>query len=363
MGRASLAGRVRGLLDWFGQHARDLPWRRSTDPYGVWVSEIMLQQTQVKTVIPYWERWMRELPGIGPLAGAPEFRVLKLWEGLGYYRRARHLQAAARRIQAEHGGRFPSDREAVLALPGIGRYTAGAICSIAFNQPEPILDGNVIRVLTRLHAWAGDPRASELNARLWEEARRWVGTAAATARPAACSQINQGLMELGATVCLPRDPACDRCPLATGCRARRQGAPESYPCLAARPETTPRHFITLVANFAGRFAICQRPRDGVNGSLWEFPNAEVTLPWPDPAELVGRLVGSGGAAPRRWMEIRHAITRYRIQQRVFRVEFARAPRRRVGLLWRTLDELEGLAFTSAHRRLVHRLGAERLQFS
>ena len=149
------------LLTWFSENARELPWRRTNDPYGVFVSEIMLQQTQVKTVVPYWERWMRALPDLRALARAKPARIHKLWEGLGYYTRVRNMQKAARFILAQHGGRFPHKFEQVLALPGIGRYTAGAICSIAFNQPTPVLDGNVIRVLTRLYGIPGNPRDRE----------------------------------------------------------------------------------------------------------------------------------------------------------------------------------------------------------
>src|SRR5689334_2357725 len=161
------AALVAPLLEWFLRSARDLPWRRTLDPYAIWISEIMLQQTQVKTVIPYWTRWMQELPDIQALARAPQERVLKLWEGLGYYRRARHLQNAARAITTTWSGRFPSRHADVLSLPGIGRYTAGAICSIAYNQPTPILDGNVIRVLSRHFGLAGDPREKANNERLW----------------------------------------------------------------------------------------------------------------------------------------------------------------------------------------------------
>src|SRR5260370_246200 len=170
------------LLTWFRQNARDLPWRRTQDPYAIWVSEIMLQQTQVKTVLPYWKRWMKALANIQALAKASPEKIYKLWEGLGYYTRVRNMEHAAQIIVKEHDGEFPREFDAVLALPGIGRYTAGAICSIAFNQPTPILDGNVIRVLTRLFGIEGDPRGKETNAKLWALAGDLAREAASTAR-------------------------------------------------------------------------------------------------------------------------------------------------------------------------------------
>src|ERR1035437_2463997 len=226
------------LLNWFSQNARDLPWRRTRDPYAIWVSEIMLQQTQVKTVIPYWERWMRELPTIKAVAKASPDKIHKLWEGLGYYTRVRNLQKAARQIVEKHDARsetrrrrgnesqtenkletphvvsykFPDDFDDVLALPGIGRYTAGAICSIAFNQPTPILDGNVIRVLTRVFSIAKNPREKKTNAQLWRLAEELVEHASRSIsrtrtrtkdqdeETSACSHFNQSLMELGALV-------------------------------------------------------------------------------------------------------------------------------------------------------------------
>jgi A/G-specific adenine glycosylase len=162
------------LLDWFSKNARDLPWRRTRDPYAIWVSEIMLQQTQVKTVIPFWNRWLRELPTIEAAAKAPSEKIHKLWEGLGYYTRVRNLQKAAQVIVEKHGGKFPEKFDEVLALPGIGRYTAGAICSIAFNQPTPLLDGNVIRVFTRIFGIAENPKEKITNARLWQLAEDLV---------------------------------------------------------------------------------------------------------------------------------------------------------------------------------------------
>src|SRR5256886_12318336 len=191
---------VRALLKWFGQHARDLPWRRTLDPYAIWVSEVMLQQTQVKTVIPYWERWMAQLPNVTALAKTKPELVLKLWEGLGYYSRARNLQKAAQIIVRDYGGKFPENFHHTIELPGIGRYTAGAICSIAFNQPTPILDGNVIRVLTRLFGITGDPRDKLTGAQLWRLAAELVSVAARTSSNGGPkgSHFNQALMGLGA---------------------------------------------------------------------------------------------------------------------------------------------------------------------
>jgi len=165
---------VSKLLDWFSTNARDLPWRRTRDPYAIWVSEIMLQQTQVKTVMPYWNRWMRKLPTLEAAAKAPSAKIHKLWEGLGYYTRVRNLQKAAQVIMEKHGGKFPEKFDDVLALPGIGRYTAGAICSIAFNQPTPLLDGNVIRVLTRIFGIAENPKEKQTNTQLWTLAEELV---------------------------------------------------------------------------------------------------------------------------------------------------------------------------------------------
>src|SRR5512145_3517829 len=193
----------RSLLRWYKKHSRALPWRDEPTPYRVWISEIMLQQTQVKTVIPYYNRFLERFPNVETLAKAREEDVLALWAGLGYYSRARNLHKSAALIVHRYG-HFPADFDTILALPGIGRYTAGAICSIAFNQPKPILDGNVMRVLARLYGVAGDPRAARPNARLWKLAEDLVLRAAKTRQPRACSHLNQSLMELGALVCTPK---------------------------------------------------------------------------------------------------------------------------------------------------------------
>jgi A/G-specific adenine glycosylase len=357
---------VGALLHWFDQSARDLPWRRTRDPYAIWVSEIMLQQTQVKTVIPYWERWMRELPTIQSLAKAKPDSIHKLWEGLGYYTRVRNMQKAAQVICAEHGGVFPDQFEAILALPGIGRYTAGAIASIAFNQPAPILDGNVIRVLCRLNGIGEDPRERKTNARLWELAKELVTHAegAKSATPSKeeplrplrpwredhCSALNQSLMELGAMICTPRSPDCAACPVAKHCVARLEARIEYLPRPKARAAITERHFTVFVVEQNGRYLVQQRGPDVVNAHLWEFPNHEANG---NVTALATHHLGTKPDKVERIGAIKHSITRYRVTSEAYRLHFGfRAKLPNFAGKWCTPDDLGKLAFTSAHRRIV-----------
>jgi A/G-specific adenine glycosylase len=355
------------LIEWFGRQARDLPWRRTRDPFAIWVSEIMLQQTQVKTVVPYWTRWMKAVPTISSLAKARPERIHKLWEGLGYYTRVRNMQKAAQMIVSTYGGKFPTEFEEVLQLPGIGRYTAGAICSIAFNRPNAILDGNVIRVLTRVFGIEGDPREKSVNAGLWARAQELVdeadhlGRATSTVKtvtrvgpaPLLCSQLNQSLMELGALVCTPRQPKCDVCPLSRPCVARRQGRTEELPQLAPRQTPTPRRFVAFVVEQKGKFLVRQRPEGVVNAQLWEFPNVEIdgrgeNLRSASRKALGFRTMGITAAGT-----IRHSITRFRIQMDVFRVvpSGALAPELCAGS-WLAKRDLRRLAFSSAHKKIL-----------
>jgi len=346
------------LLDWFTQNARDLPWRRTRDPYAIWISEVMLQQTQVKTVIPYWQRWMRHLPDVRALARARPDAVLKLWEGLGYYLRARNLQKAARTLVDRHGGRFPERFDEWVALPGIGRYTAGAICSIAFNQPTPVLDGNVIRVLTRLFGIAENPRQSETNSRLWKLAQNLVRAAARTHRPGErnCSYLNQSLMELGAVICTPRQPKCPLCPVRKQCVAWREKRTDEIPNLGPQPASTERRFAAFVVEKTGCFLVRRRPAGAVNAQLWEFPNVELdgsrTKGWP----LAENLFHSRPFAVTPLHQVRHTITRYRITMNVYRVEFTNGtPRTLENGRWCSLSQLRKLAFPSAHRKILEML--------
>jgi len=346
---------VSKLLEWYAKNARDLPWRRTTDPYCAYVSEIMLQQTQVKTVIPYWERWMRKLPTIPALAAAAPETVLKLWEGLGYYSRARNMHKAAQLILEKHGGEFPTHFDDVLALPGIGRYTAGAICSIAFNQPIPILDGNVIRVLARLFGVKGNPREKSTNTRLWTLAEQLVTLAARrnTRKDWACSRLNQALMEIGATVCTPTAPKCGVCPVRRRCVARATGRTESLPELPQRVPSTARRFAAFVVEDCNRFLLRQRPDGVVNAGFWEFPNTELVDDQASPEEIAFRTLKIKPASVQPLCTVKHTITRYRITLDAYRVEAKRSSRMVNGVgRWLTFDEVERLPLTSAHRKIL-----------
>jgi A/G-specific adenine glycosylase len=352
--------RIRSLLAWFAENARDLPWRRTTDPYAIWISEVMLQQTQVQTVIPYWERWMTRVPDVRTLARTKFETILKLWEGLGYYSRAKNLHQAAQIIMDQHHGSFPDGYEAVLALPGIGRYTAGAICSIAFDQPTPILDGNVVRVLTRLYGISDNVRSQRTKARLWRKAEQLIQTAARSrAVPGRrCSMFNQALMELGATICTPKQPQCPTCPVHLFCVARRTGLTDRLPNLGQRAASTPRRFAAFIVCHGKHVLVRQRPGGTVNAHLWEFPNLEVTGEPASVEELACQCLGWRPESLKQLCVIRHAITRYRIRLDAYQAVGNKA--RKVPLVagrWCTPRELEKLAFPSAHRGIIRALRA------
>ncbi|MFH0793477.1 MAG: A/G-specific adenine glycosylase [bacterium] len=259
--RKRLAAR---LLKWFSRHRRDLPWRRTSDPYHILVSEVMLQQTQVATVAPYYEKFLKRFPTVEALAHADERAVLREWAGLGYYRRARMLHATARVVVQHHGGQVPRDVEALRSLPGVGRYTAGAVASIAFNLCEPVLDGNVMRVLSRLSALKGDPRQGAANKRLWETARALIPKNGAR-------DFNQALMELGALICLPREPKCAQCPIRNLCRANQMGDPTKYPIVAARAAIVHERHVSVLVRQGNRWLIARAKEGQRTVGFWEFP--------------------------------------------------------------------------------------------
>ena len=268
---ASMAnGFAEALLGWFEKHGRDLPWRRKRDPYSIWISEMMLQQTRVETVLDYFERWKTHFPDIHSLAQSDIGQVLLLWEGLGYYQRAHNLHKAARIIVKTHAGEFPKDPKTLVALPGIGPYTAAAVASIAFNQDQIALDGNLRRVLSRIFDYDQDPRSSEGEAYLKKEALRRMPSGLA-------SSFNQALMDLGSMVCLPRKPACAQCPVRAYCLAYERGVQEQRPLRKIR-KPIPHHDIAAgIAIRGGKAFIARRPEGELLGGLWEFPGGKCEL--------------------------------------------------------------------------------------
>ncbi len=255
------------LLRWFAEHGRDLPWRKTKDPYAIWVSEIMLQQTRVSTVVPYYERFLKRFPTVESLARARLDTILKLWEGLGYYSRARNLHLAAGGIIERFDGRFPRTAAELLTLPGIGRYTAGAIASNAFDERAPIVDGNIERVLCRVFRIHGNPKDSVVQKMLWSIA----GDLVPAKNP---GLFNQALMEIGAEVCTPRNPQCGDCPLSRVCQAKRHGEQLSLPTRIPK-KPLPIHTVVVgVIYKAGRILIDKRKPEGLLGGLWEFPGGK-----------------------------------------------------------------------------------------
>ena len=342
---AERAALRRSLLRWYAAHARDLPWRRTQDPYAIWVSEVMLQQTQVATVIPYYERWLRRFPSVTALARAREADVLHAWQGLGYYSRAKRLLAGARAVAERHGGEVPADLEALRALPGVGRYTAGAIASIAHDARAALVDGNVERVLCRVLGLKGDPKRAPLSARLWE-----LADALLPARGA--RDFNQALMELGATVCTPRSPDCERCPWGKRCVARAKGRQAELPGSGRRARVTAVSMVAAVVERNGRFLVARVPEDAPRwAGLWQFPNAELGR-GERPVAALARAVGAEVRDATHALRVVHSVTRYRISLEVFRCAAPGATG-----TWKRPTELETLAMPAAHRRIADHLTA------
>jgi len=335
------------LLHWYRRHRRDLPWRRTRDPYRIWVSEVMLQQTQVATAAPYYQSFLARFPTIDALSRAREADVLEAWSGLGYYRRARMLHEAARMVVHDYASRVPDDPEAFGRLPGVGRYTRGAVLSIAFDRPLAALDGNVTRVLSRLLALAAPLKDPAATRRLWAEAEALVPAR----KP---GEWNQALMELGALVCTPRAPRCDDCPCRAHCRAFAAGDPERYPGRAPRRATERHRRAVAVVEHRGRWVMVRREGPLLAG-LWEPPAVDLGENGGSAArKLRSHLVrlGVSAALVKSSERVRHRITHRAIEAEIW-VGAASRPESRNSQLVRLIDPVRpGVPLTGLARRLV-----------
>ncbi len=332
---------VHALLRWYRRDHRDLPWRNTRDPYHIWVSEIMLQQTRVTAVIPYYERFLQRFPTIEGLANAPEQQLLECWSGLGYYRRARQMQQAAQRMVQKHRGKFPRGYDSIRALPGIGAYTAAALASIAFGLPYAAVDGNVLRVLTRLFNDAGDISKAEVRARIEKQAQR-LGDAGA---PRRFGLFNQAVMELGATLCVPRNPRCRLCPLAGECAARKKGLENQRPVKARKTKAEKLDMAVAVVRRGTKLLLRQRPADlPLMPGFWELPEASGTTLEDDCFDGLGlTLLDTLG-------EFRHGITFRDYRGRVYGARLSgKAPR---GYRWVAPDRLSEVALTTVTRKAL-----------
>ncbi len=341
----------RRLLLWFRRNGRPLPWRGARDPYRVWVSEILLQQTRIRTALPYYERFVRAFPTVKDLASADEDSVMKLWEGLGYYTRARNLHRAARIIVNDFGGRFPTRAEDWQRLPGVGRYTAGAIASIAFGERVPILDGNAKRVLSRLFAieeCIDDARTQNL---LWSIAEVLVPQKSSGA-------FNQALMELGSRICTPRRPQCPECPIERSCEARALGRQEMLPVRRAK-KTLPHYDIVAAAiEKNGRFLLGKRPSTDLLGGLWEFPGGKARRKESHQDALVREIkeeLGIGIRVGPLVVSIRHAYSHFKITLHIYRCQITRGrprPLYHTEIRWVSRRQFNRYAIPTADRKVL-----------
>jgi A/G-specific adenine glycosylase len=339
------------LETWWNQHRRDLPWRRRRDPYAIWVSEVMLQQTRAATVSDYYARFLKRFPSVRALAAAPQEAVLKAWEGMGYYGRARNLHAAARRIVADFAGRLPASMERLRSLPGVGPYTAAAVASIAFGLDEPVLDGNVKRVVARVFCVGGDVGSAATRKRL-------LGLVRSLISPGKAGLINQAIMDLGATVCVPKGPRCLLCPLQAHCRALARGWQHHLP--RRSPRRKPPHY-DIAAGVVwrrGRVLIGRRKPEGLLGGLWEFPGGK-QMPGESPRHAVVREcreeVGIEVQTLALLTTVRHAYTHFRITMHAFECRHVSGRARAIAcdaVRWVRLADLDAYPFPAANRRII-----------
>ncbi len=344
------AGLRRSLLAWYRRAQRDLPWRDDPSPYRVVVSEFMLQQTQVETVVPYFNRFLDRFPTIESLASAPLDDILKCWEGLGYYSRARNLHAAAAEIVSRHGGCLPDTYDELARLKGFGPYTTAAVLSIAFDAPHAVVDGNVIRVLTRLCAIRDDVTKTDTKKAIAEIAQSLLDTQ----HP---GDYNQAIMELGATLCAARHPDCDRCPIHRHCRARELGIESEIPRKSPRPARRQRTEVTVVLRRGDAVLVARRPDQGLLGGLWEFPSAPVSpgaikQEW---SSALSERIGLSVTVERKIQTLHHTFTHFDLvlhaYEGVAEGETCR-PDGYTRIDWVSQDDLQSLAFSRIHRRLA-----------
>ncbi len=342
----------RRLLAWYAHHKRDLPWRKSQDPYRVWISEVMLQQTTVAAVKPYFERFLKAFPTVEKLAAADETQVLRLWEGLGYYRRARGLHAAAKQVVAEHTSQFPRDVATLQTLPGIGRYTAGAIASIAFGERAPILEANTIRLLARLLAYPDDPTKSAGQKLLWATAEEILPRTNV-------AEFNQALMELGSLVCTPATPKCDACPVAQNCEAFAQGLQNKIPKATAKQKFTDLREAAVVVIKNGQVLVRQCGANERWAGLWDFPRFELSSEGPlfVRDELIAKTREQSGITiqPGNLLTtIKHGVTRYRITLDCYTAIYQSGRLATdKALRWLMVSELTELPLSTTGRKLAN----------
>jgi len=338
----------RRLLSWFDVSKRDLPWRTNRDPYAIWISEIMLQQTQVATVIPYFARFLERFPNAAALAVADEQDVLRAWEGLGYYRRARHLHQAAKRLVSDFEGILPQDADQVRALPGFGRYTANAVLSQAFDAKLPILEANTRRVISRLVGIEADLKTRDAEAQLWHWAEQLLPSNRV-------GDFNQSLMELGALVCKPEQPRCEECPAREACFANLNHAQDRIPARTARPALTEVREVALVIRRGDKVLLVQRPLGGRWGSMWEFPRTVVEGDIEMAASKLLAEIGIDAALGQELVVIRHGVTRFRIRLACIEAAWTAgdlAPGSYVEGRWLDPASLEGYPVSRPQRRLA-----------
>ncbi|MFO7812704.1 MAG: A/G-specific adenine glycosylase [Pelovirga sp.] len=343
---------VRSLLGWYQQQGRDLPWRNTRDPYRIWVSEIMLQQTTVATVLGRYDLFLQQFPSLADLAAASVEQVIDAWAGLGYYSRARNLHAAAGRIQSDYGGIFPADPDVLQQLPGIGRSTAGAIVAIAYDRPAPILDANVRRVLCRLFALQQPPRSAAAEKLLWAWAEQLTPEQQV-------HDYTQAMMDLGAMICGPTKPQCEQCPVNSFCLANKQGLQQEIPLKTTRKSVPTRYQAVVVLQRQGRLQVGRRPVAGFLGGLWEFPTVELEQ-GTDADVVVRRFLSQTGLAgdPVSLGTSYHIYSHFKLESQVYLVDLTDS------LLvaetqnqWKTREELELLALHGAHKKVLEKVRA------